>query len=220
MSTTEDGTKIESVAFWCEGVAITDPADDPKEPEKQKSEKGSVSENACASPRKATFYQHPKTDTCVDFKTDKMKIFSMGVCGNGTTPSLALWGESGCGGVPDEMRTVEEDQMESCLDFEGAASWALWCEGNVKAPAKGRPGNNNGGGSIWGFLLIILLIFMFSILALVLSVLAWVRRYGGSVGQVFEMVKVRFVRLLYLRSHSLIYSLQNVFAPKDRGIAL
>lgn len=219
MSTLEDGTKIESVAFWCDGVAITDPTDDPKEPEKKKDAKGSVSESACASPRKAPFFNHPKTDTCVDFKTDKMQIYSMGVCGNDTTPSLALWEERGCGGVPDEMRTIEEDEMKKCLNFEGAGSWALWCEGNVKAP-KGGPRNSNGGGSIWGFLLIILLIFLFSILALVLSVLAWVRRYGGSVGQVFEMIRVCIVRLSYLWSHSLISSLQNVFSPQNRGIAL
>jgi hypothetical protein len=194
LNTCLDIMDIESMAFWCDGVKTSNP-DDGKKPEDEdededKSTKGSVSESACMM-GKAPFFNHPKADTCVDLKTEKMKVYSAAICANGTQSTLALYKETGCLGAPSEFKPLEEDDMKSCMDLEGMNSFAFYCTG--EGIERGRePGRSrkSGGGGILQFLLILTLIVMVSFLMTLLAVFTWVRKYGGSMAKLIDWARV------------------------------
>jgi len=202
--------EFESMAFWCDGVKKSNPDDEndgkePKEPEDEdKSKNGSVSESACMA-RKAPFWNHPKADTCVNLISEKMKVSSPAICANGTQSTLALYKETGCLGAPSEFRAVKEEEKRVCLDVEGMNSYAFYCTGEgierSRDGGDGRKGGSGGSGGIMQFLLILTLIIMMSLLMLLLAIHAWVRKYGGSMGQLIDFVR-------------------NLVKPKEGSIAL
>jgi len=199
-----DVMEIGSMAFWCHGVKKSNPddEDDVKKPEDEdKSKKGTVSESACMI-GKAPFWNHPKADTCVNLKSEKMEVSSAAICANGTQSTLALYKETGCLGAPSEFRDVKEEESRACLNVEGMNSFAFYCTGEGIERSRGREhGRNGGGGGIMQFLLVLTLIIMMFLLMLVLSIFTWVRKYGGSVGKLIEVAR-------------------NLMRPKDGGIAI
>jgi hypothetical protein len=201
ISTCLDVMKIESMAFWCDGVKKSNPDDDEdgEEPENEdKSQEGSVSESACMI-GKAPFWNHPKADTCVNLGFEKLKVSSAAICANGTQSTLALYKETGCLGAPSEFRAVNQAESKGCLNVEGMNSFAFYCTGEGIERGRGREhGRNGGGGSIMHFLLILTLIVMMSSLMLVLSIFTWVRKYGGSVGKLIEFARVSCSSLVFL----------------------
>jgi len=195
-----DVMKIGSMAFWCDGVKKSSPddEDDEKKPEDEdKSEKGSVSESACMT-GKAPFWNHPKADTCVELKSEKMRISSAAICANGTQSTLALYKETGCLGAPSEFRAVKAESKE-CLNIEGMNSFAFYCSGEGIERSRGK--ENSGSGGIMHFLLVLTLIIMVLSLMLVLSILSWIQKYGGSMSKLIEIVR-------------------NLVKPKDGGITI
>jgi hypothetical protein len=199
INTCLDFMKIGSMAFWCDGVKESSPddKDDGKKPENDdKSKKGSVSESACMV-GKAPFWNHPKADTCVNLKTEKLEVTSAAVCANGTESTLALYKETGCLGGPSEFRAVKRAESKECLNVEGMKSFAFYCTG--KGIERGREtGRNGGGGGIMHFLLVLTLIIMVFFLMTMLTVLTWVRKYGGSVGKLIEFARVSCSPLVLL----------------------
>ena len=120
---------IGSMNFWCEGfgdVKRPDP-DAPPEVEKPKPRAGSVSESACQP--KAPFFNHPKTDTCVNLRTNRLKIYSSGVCANGTSALWAKYSKKNCIGSPASIAPVSEDLIEKGLDITDTSSFSFWCTG-------------------------------------------------------------------------------------------
>lgn len=188
--------KISSVAFWCEGVKKSSPEDDEKEKEPENTQKpkaGSVSESACV-PGKAPFFNHPKTDTCVNLRTSKMKVLSAGICANGTQSTLALYKEKSCAGVPTTFMDIKDEDTKSCMDLSETSSFAFYCtgegiEGSPESPSnpdqRQRPRN-----SAIQFLLVLSLVCMMFFLMLVLSIWTWVRKYGGSTGKLIQFIQV------------------------------
>ncbi len=169
----DGGEKVSSMSFWCDGFGDVKKPDPnaPKEPEKPKPKAGSVSESACMVGR-APFFSHPKTDTCVDLKTSRMKIYSTGVCTNGTSALLAKYKEKSCGGFPATFMEVTEESgnLEKCLDFEGTKSFAFWCEGKGLTGIKPNPSlpptnPRRSGGSI--IMIVVLCVFAGVLLAMV-----------------------------------------------------
>lgn len=208
MGVAGDKEKVNSVAFWCDGVKKTSPEDDEKEKEPEdadKSRKGSVSESACM-PGKAPFFNHPTTDTCVNLRTSKMKVYSAGICANGTQSTLALYQEKACVGEPTTFLDIKEEDTKSCMDLEGVSSFAFYCTGegiagSPESPSNPAPSQPKQGGNIMHFFLILALICMMFFLMLVLSIFTWVRKYGGSAGKLIQLV-------------------QGLFKPKDGAIAI
>lgn len=195
-----DVMKIGSMAFWCDGVKKSSPndRDDERKPEEEdKTKDGSVSESACMV-RKAPFWNHPKADTCVNLQSERMQVTSAAVCANGTLSTLALYKGIGCPGAPSEFRAVEAESRK-CLDVEGMKSYAFYCTGEgIERGRSGEPGRSGGqSGGIMQFLLVLTLIIMMFFLMLVLSVFAWVRKYGGSAGKLIEVLKVSCPPLVY-----------------------
>ncbi len=130
-----DKEKMGSMAFWCDGVKKSDPtAPENEEPKPKTGEKGSVSESSCMA-GKAPFFDHPKTDTCVNMKTDKIKVFSTGTCENGTTAIMATYPEKSCRGTPG-FREMGEKDLKTCLDFKDISSFAFWCTGEIVVKPK------------------------------------------------------------------------------------
>ncbi|EPE32662.1 hypothetical protein GLAREA_07796 [Glarea lozoyensis ATCC 20868] len=120
--------KIGSMAFWCDGfgdVKRPDPNAPPVE-EKPKPKAGSVSETACSGP---PFFRHPKTDTCMNLSTEKLKIYSSGICKDGTPAKWAKYAGKDCAGTPAEKLDVGEELTEKCLDVSDTKSFAFWCTG-------------------------------------------------------------------------------------------
>lgn len=201
-----DDKTISSVAFWCDGVKKSSPEDDKKEKdgndsEKSKAKAGSVSESACI-PGRAPFFNHPNTDTCVNLRTSKMKVYSAGVCANGTQSTLALYNDKSCVGAPKFLDVKEED-TKPCMDLDGVSSFAFYCtgEGIEGSPESSDPEKSRGGGGAMQFLLVLSLICMMFFLMLVLSIFTWVRKYGCSVGKIIQF-------------------LQGFLKPKDGAIAI
>lgn len=199
---------MRSMAFWCEGVKKTNPEDDdkdkkPVEEPTNKEKKGTVSESACMRDR-APFYSHPMPDTCVNLSTEKLQINKAAVCANGTQSTFALYKQKGCSGSPQTFIDIKKEELETCFDVKGSQAFAFYCTGEDIQQDRN---NNNGGGSIWHFLLVLSLIFLMFALMLVLSVLAWVRRYGGSVGKIVEFAKVSSFTLLMLLYYANLYLL-------------
>lgn len=196
-----DFMKIGSMAFWCDGVKRTDPDDekdgDKTDGDKDKMKKGSVSESSCMV-GKAPFWSHHLPDKCVDLKSDSIQISTMATCANGTESTFAWYKGVGCHGEP----TFNDDEAsKTCVDADGMGSFAFYCTGEgIERADKGKGSNGNGGGFLQ-FFLVLTLIVMGSILILVLSILTWVRKYGGSVGKLIEFAR-SFIR------------------PKDGGIAI
>jgi hypothetical protein len=129
------GDKINSMAFWCDGFGeVKKPdvdapqEDEPEKPRLKEPSAGSVSESACM-PNRAPFFNHPQVDKCVNLKTDKMKIYSAGVCGNGTQALMALYTAKSCSGSPAEFRDVAEEDLRKCINLQGVESFAFWCSG-------------------------------------------------------------------------------------------
>lgn len=190
------GEKMGSMGFWCDGISQSEPSKDREETddddeEIDRSKKGSTSESACV-PGRAPFFDHPPTDTCVGLKTERLKIYTPAVCKNGTQAALALYTSRGCSSDPSFVDLEdEEENLNTCLDVEGMGSFAFYCTGEgIERDTPLKPENGKQtGGSILHFFLILLLIIMFFFLMLVLSVWAWVRKYGGSVGRLVELVK-------------------------------
>jgi hypothetical protein len=186
---------IESMAFWCNGLKKSNPSNgtDDKEPEDaDKSKEGSVSESACM-PRKAPAWKHTKADTCVNLTYERMKVYSAAVCANGTQSTLALYKAIGCLGAPSEFRAITEEETRACLDVEEMNSYAFYCTGEGLGRSRdSEPGRNGGGGggSVKHFLLIIILIITTFFLMLLLTILAWVQKYGGSLGKLIEFARV------------------------------
>jgi hypothetical protein len=199
-----DVIDIGSMAFWCDGVKKSSPDDEDegKKPEdedkdKDKSETGTVSESACMV-GKAPFWNHPKADTCVNLGIERLQVTTAAVCANGTQSTLALYKETGCLNAPSEFRAVEKESRK-CLDVEGMKSFAFYCTGEgIERSKDGEHGRNGGGGGIMQFLLVLALIIMFFFLMLVLSVLAWVQKFGGSVGKLIEIARVSSSPLVFL----------------------
>jgi hypothetical protein len=183
-----EDSKIASAAFWCDGVKSKSPEDEKKEDDKPKGKSGSVSESACMA-GKAPFFNHPKTDTCVNLKTEKMKVYSAGICANGTQSILAMYKDKGCSGAPARWKRIEEDDTKSCMDMAGLLSFAFYCSG-VKDSKPNPGGDQRQGGSIMQFLLVLTLICLMFFLMLVLSIFAWVRKYGGSVRNLITLITV------------------------------
>jgi hypothetical protein len=191
--------RYSSMAFWCDGIkpksnSDSKPDDDEEETpdeENNQGKKGSVSESACMT-GKAPFFNHPATDTCVNLKSSKLKIYTPGVCANGTAPLLALYSKPGCLS-PQSYDPVSEDDLETCLDMSESGSFAFYCTGDIQKGDDGgsRPLNppKQNSGSILHFLLVLFSILMFMFLVMVLSVWAWVRKYGGSVNKLLDIVK-------------------------------
>jgi len=170
-----DAEKVSSMSFWCEGFGnVTKPDPNaPKEPEVPKPAKGSVSESACGN--RAPFFNHPKTDTCVDLKTDMMKIYSTGVCANGTSALLAKFEKKGCAGSPASFMEVSEERgnLQNCLNFEGTGSFALWCDGKgVIGPVPNMPGGSKGSSKTSRVMVVVLVIFA-GVLIAMLGAWAW-----------------------------------------------
>jgi len=185
---------IESMSFWCDGVKKSNPSDgtDEKEPEDvDKSKEGSVSESACM-PRKAPFYTHPKVDTCVNLTYEKMKVYSAAVCSNGTQSTLALYQAIGCIGTPSEFKAITEEETKVCLDVDGMNSYAFYCTGeglwDSRDSEPGRSGPSGGAG-VGHFLLIITLITVTFFLMLLLTIFAWVRKFGGSLSKLVDFAR-------------------------------
>lgn len=197
-----DGGEIRSVSFWCDGVKKSSPEDDEKEkePDTNAPKAGSVSESACM-PGKAPFFNHPKTDTCVNLQTSKMRVYSAGICANGTQSALALYEDKSCVGAPT-LKEVKEEDTKSCMDLDGISSFAFYCTGEIEGPPESpsNPSQPRQGGGVMQFLLVLSLICMMFFLMLVLSILTWVRRYGGSVGKLIEFFQVSFPYVLKGRS--------------------
>lgn len=123
-------TKVRSIAFWCDGLKERDPADDPPEKEAPQARTGSVSESACMV-GKAPFFNHPKTDTCVNLRTSTMKIYSPGVCANGTKALMAVYAQKSCADDPVRIWDLKKEEIATCLPFQGVASFAFWCTGKI-----------------------------------------------------------------------------------------
>jgi hypothetical protein len=188
----DEGENIRSMSFWCQGFKSTPfegdggeggegKGKDDEPAEKLKPAPGSVSESACMV-GKAPFFQHPKTDTCTDLQTAKMKIFSTGVCADGKRARMALYETKGCAGEPKELKSVPDSTLKTCWDLQGRKSFAFWCtgEGLGEAPVEDKPGNGGqkqSGGSI---VLTLLLICLMLILMLALSVWAWFQTNVGK----------------------------------------
>jgi hypothetical protein len=152
--------KIGSMSFWCDGfgdVKRPDPNAPPVE-EKPKPRAGSVSESACTG--KAPFFRHPKTDTCMNLSTQKLKIFSSGICEDGTPGRWAKYEDEDCTGSPSETVDVGDELLERCLNVEGTKSFAFWCTGDgLGSPPKKKKGDekkSNGGGGKSVVLIIVL----------------------------------------------------------------
>ena len=129
LKNTNGETNVGSMSFWCEGfgeVERPDPNAPPKE-EKPKPRAGSVSESACGN--RAPFFNHPKTDTCVNLATKKLKIYSSGVCEDGTPGRWAKYEDKDCVGESKERLDVGDDLLKRCLDVDGTKSFAFWCTG-------------------------------------------------------------------------------------------
>jgi hypothetical protein len=173
--------KVESIAFWCDGVKDT-------RAEGDLSKKGSASEGVCEAGI-PLFYTHSKADTCVNLETGKLRVSHMAVCGNGTQSTLALYEGADCFGAPSEFRALTDEDMEDCIDVEGSRSYAFYCTGEI-TQAVTEPAQNAGKGSVLHFFAIIAIFFLLFSLMLVLTVLAWIRKYGGSVGKIIEVVTV------------------------------
>jgi len=173
--------------------------DEDEDEDEDMSKKGSVSESACI-PGKAPFFAHPKTDTCVELKTQRMKVFSKATCPNGTKSTLALYGGKDCAGSPS-FRELNKHDMKTCLDLKGVSSYAFYCTGEGVGGDDKTPGKPRQGASAMQFILVLSLICMMFFLILVLSVLTWVRKYGGSVGKIIDF-------------------LQGFLKPKDGSIAI
>ncbi|KAF2668006.1 hypothetical protein BT63DRAFT_457307 [Microthyrium microscopicum] len=202
-----DIREYESMAFWCEGYqksTLPEEKDDHSEkvPENEdKSKAGSISESVCM-PQRAPTWKHPKADTCVNLTYKRLQIHTPAICANGTEATFAFYEGVGCHGMPSEFKTVEERDARQCLDVEGMKSFAFYCTGEGIERNDGRPtGGNGNGGGILQFLLVLFLIFMVFSLMLLLTVFTWVRKYGGSVGKVFDFFK-------------------NLVKPKEGSIAL
>ncbi|KAL2063761.1 hypothetical protein VTL71DRAFT_5566 [Oculimacula yallundae] len=169
------GKKISSMSFWCDGFGDVKKPDPnaPEEPAAPKPAKGSTSESACAA-RGAPFFDHPNTDTCVNLKTNMMKIYSTGVCANGTSALLAKFDRKGCMGSPASFTEVtkESGNLEKCLNFEGTDSYAFWCDG--KGVVGLLPvGSGGSGRSRASVILVVVLIVFASILAAMVGAWAW-----------------------------------------------
>jgi hypothetical protein len=130
-------TKVRSIAFWCDGLKPQDRKSEDKEDEpkkqKPKAAAGSVSESACMV-GKAPFFNHPKTDTCVNLRTSKMKIYSSGVCDNGTKALMATYSGKNCMRSPAKLWDLGPEEMQRCLPFDAVGSFAFWCTGDVVVP--------------------------------------------------------------------------------------
>jgi len=198
-----------SVAFWCDGVKKSSPEDGEKKGEDdntdtKKPRAGSVSESACV-PGRAPFFAHPKTDTCVNLRTSKMRVYSAGICANGTQSTLALYKEKSCVGGPATFLDIGEKDTKTCLDLSESSSFAFYCTGAGIEDSDGSPTGpdrpRENGGSVMHFLLVLSLICMMFFLMLVLSIYTWIRKYGGSAGKVIQV-------------------LQGFLKPKDGGIAI
>jgi hypothetical protein len=207
-----DVMDIGSMAFWCDGVKKSSPEDEGnddnenKPEDEDKSQKGSVSESACMV-GKAPFWNHPPADTCVNLKTDKLQVFSSAICANGTESTLALYEGTGCPGAPSEFRAVTKEELKSCLDVAGMNSFAFYCTGKgIERSREREPVRHGGSGGIMHFLLVLTLIIMMSFLMMILSILVWVRKYGGSVGRVIEFARVSFSTFVFL-----VHSVTNLF---------
>lgn len=145
--------KVRSIAFWCDGLKERDPANEPPEKEAPQARAGSVSESACMV-GKAPFFNHPKTDTCVSLRTSTMKIYSSGVCANGTKALMAVYAQKTCAGDPERIWDLRNEEIETCLRFEGVGSFAFWCTGEIdtastwtdpKAAAKAKHASTGKG---------------------------------------------------------------------------
>ncbi|KAH6663207.1 hypothetical protein B0J14DRAFT_494986 [Halenospora varia] len=122
-------TRKGSVMFWCGDVAENREAEEEETPTPQP-RAASVSASAC-QPYKAPFFQHPKTDTCLNLESRTLKIYSSGVCANGTQAIWAKYDESDCIGKPSEVVDVTKDMLSTCLDVRGTQSISFWCTGEV-----------------------------------------------------------------------------------------
>jgi hypothetical protein len=189
-----DIMKVGSMAFWCDGVKPKSPdnedtGDDDKE--KDHAKKGSSSESACMV-GKAPFWNHPAADTCVTLKTDKVQLTAAAVCRNGTQSTAAFYKGAGCHGIP-QFRTVEGQKGRDCENVEDFGSFAYYCTGEgIEEHDRGRPGVGNGErkGGIMHFMLVLSLIIMCAVLILILTVITWINKYGGSLGQIIQSVRV------------------------------
>jgi hypothetical protein len=187
-----DIMKIGSMAFWCEGVKKSSPEDedDKKKPgDEKKQKKGSTSESACM-PGKAPFWKHPEPDTCVDLGYNKLLVSSAAICADGKQSRLALYKETGCRHAPSEYRTLQEEDSKRCLNVEGMNSFAFYCTG--KGIERSRGVGHGGRGGMIHFLLVVTVVVMILSLILVISVLTWVRRYGGSLSRLVDFAKVSY----------------------------
>jgi hypothetical protein len=164
---------IGSMSFWCDGfgdVKRPDPSA-PPEVEKLKPKAGSVSESACQP--KAPFFNHPKTDTCVNLRTNKLKIYSSGVCENGTSALWAKYPEKNCVGSPVSIASVSKDMMEKCLDVTDTSSFSFWCTGKglgTTPPTIPNKPNKPKSGGMPVFLIVILCVMSVVLLGLAVFV--------------------------------------------------
>ncbi|TVY75560.1 hypothetical protein LSUE1_G006888 [Lachnellula suecica] len=162
--------KIGSMSFWCDGfgdVKRPDP-NAPPEKEEPRPQKGSVSESACGNT--APFFKHPETDTCVNLRTNKLKIYSSGVCQNGTTALWARYSEKNCVGSPASLSSVAEDEMKRCLDVSDTSSFSFWCTGEglgTAPPATPKTPNKAKSGGMPAFLIVVLSLMGVVLLAFV-----------------------------------------------------
>jgi hypothetical protein len=195
MSTRGENGNIQSLVFWCDGLG-DEGKPDPSAPEdgkpekgtKPKAAKGSVSESACMV-GKAPFFNHPKTDTCVNMKTDKIKIYSTGVCKNGTQALMATWEKKDCAGNPDAIREVEDKEFKTCLDFSKVDSFAFWCEGKgVKSvPSDTLP---RKGGKSRTHVFIVVMMSLFGVVGFV-ALVGWLLFNTAVVDKVKEIYHSR-----------------------------
>ncbi|KAH6646098.1 hypothetical protein BKA67DRAFT_663962 [Truncatella angustata] len=148
---------------------------------------GSTSDNSCwvkELPNRAPIFRHPQPDLCVQIEPlRQLKIYHTAICSNGTEALLARYDVPGCIGEPSSLETVSEDLLKTCLSMpsKGAGSYAFWCEGAAEAPPQKQPSSdpskpNNNGGSIWGLLGILLLIFATMLLVAVIKLVSFIQR--------------------------------------------
>ncbi|KAK9780916.1 hypothetical protein SCAR479_02102 [Seiridium cardinale] len=147
---------------------------------------GSTSDNACwvkELPSRAPTFQHPRPDVCVAIAAFKqVKIWRTATCSNGTEALLARYDAPGCVGTPTLLETVSDDMIKTCLSMPSRkdGSYAFWCEGAFEEPPANtpstQPGKPNNGGSIWGLIGILLLIFATMLLIAIIKLGSFISR--------------------------------------------
>lgn len=112
-------------------------------------------------------------------------------------PFSALYKDAGCLGEPSEFSAADAAKGRECSDVKGMKGFVFYCTGEgIERSGGGEHRRNGNAGGIMQFLLVLTLIVMMFFLIMVLSILTWVRKYGGSMGKVIEAIRVSSLHLI------------------------